>query len=865
MKTSFSGGSGSDNWDIKNIELDAVVSHLGAASPHPILPTSVAASAPRSARTATATQTSAAAVAPMIVGPSPWQVVPTTNTGIGENVLNGVTCADPTDCFAVGFSSDVGNTPRALIERSNGGSSPFNMVSTPDTGESYSELDSVSCLSATNCVAVGFDGSGSPEGDSNAGTKQLLIESWNGTNWTVTESGNPGGDVSSELTGVSCVPSGQQPFCAAVGYETSTGVARTLTMISSPASGWIVVPSPNADNGDNLLYGVSCSSSSQCDAVGYSDGTGFAQTLTLGWGGSSWTVLPSGNAGVQGNVFDGMGDNVLYSVSCPDAAHCVSVGVSINENRIAQTLVETQQPSGPTGQEGFEPAPAPNPGQSGNLLLGVSCTTPIDCKAVGVQFDGNIDATLNENYDGTNWFATPTPSPGPDRNFLLGDACLSPTSCVAVGDLIDPAGVKQTLALNLVPTSPNAPTNPVAVSGDEQAEISFTPPTDNGGFNITNYTVTAKDVTHASNGGQTASASASPVTLLGLTNGDEYRFKVTATNLLGTGPPSKLSKAIVIAPSGVTNFKPMTLQHGWATPAGAAPVAAAVKSSIVYFKGQMRTAGANPVAFTLPATMRPVTTVFVPVDLCGVNNGDLSIAPSGAVTVEAEGGAFANAQCGTSLDGVSFALLAATPLVLQNGWTNSPFGTSVVSATSKSGEVYLKGAIAGGTSPIAFKLPANLRPPTPVYVPVDLCGANNGDLFIQTTGIVTIRAGAFANAQCMTSLDGVRFSLTASTPLPLLNGWTNSPLGTSAAAATTGSGLVFLRGAISTGATNPVAFKLPVQMRPAADVFVPVDLCNGSNGDLVVQPSGIVTVEAEGGVFADAQCMTSLDGVFYDS
>jgi hypothetical protein len=47
--------------------------------------------------------------------------------------------------------------------------------------------------------------------------------------------------------------------------------------------------------------------------------------------------------------------------------------------------------------------------------------------------------------------------------------------------------------------------------------------------------------------------------------------------------------------------------------------------------------------------------VFVPVDLCNATNGRLQIEPTGVVTVQAEGGAFGNAACFTSLDGASFA------------------------------------------------------------------------------------------------------------------------------------------------------------------------------------------------------------------
>jgi hypothetical protein len=78
-------------------------------------------------------------------------------------------------------------------------------------------------------------------------------------------------------------------------------------------------------------------------------------------------------------------------------------------------------------------------------------------------------------------------------------------------------------------------------------------------------------------------------------------------------------------------------------------------SGIIHLKGAIATTGSNPVPFTLPAAFRPVSVVFVPVDLCDATNGRLQIEPSGVVTVEAEGGTFSNAACFTALDGVSFA------------------------------------------------------------------------------------------------------------------------------------------------------------------------------------------------------------------
>jgi hypothetical protein len=212
--------------------------------------------------------------------------------------------------------------------------------------------------------------------------------------------------------------------------------------------------------------------------------------------------------------------------------------------------------------------------------------------------------------------------------------------------------------------------------------------------------------------------------------------------------------------------------------------------------------------------------------------------------------------------------ITLTPLTLVNGWTNAPFGTSNAAVTTVSGIVQLKGAIATtGTNPVPFTLPAAFRPATAVYVPVDLCNATNGRLFIQHNGVVTVEAegGTFSNAACFTSLDGASFakSATSFTSLTLQNGWANAPFGTSNAAARTISGVIHLEGAIATTGTNAVPFTLPVAFRPAANVYVQVDLCNATNGRLFIQTSGVVTVEAEGGTFSNAACFTSLDGASF--
>ena len=91
--------------------------------------------------------------------------------------------------------------------------------------------------------------------------------------------------------------------------------------------------------------------------------------------------------------------------------------------------------------------------------------------------------------------------------------------------------------------------------------------------------------------------------------------------------------------------------------------------------------------------------------------------------------------------------------------------------------MHLKGAIASGTTTLLFTLPSAIRPATDVYVPVDLCGAEKGRLYIQSSGDVSVVSSTtFADAQCFTSLDGASFAPSASAfaALTLQNGWVHA-------------------------------------------------------------------------------------------
>ncbi len=110
------------------------------------------------------------------------------------------------------------------------------------------------------------------------------------------------------------------------------------------------------------------------------------------------------------------------------------------------------------------------------------------------------------------------------------------TSVLLVGGVLSTAPVAQA-----APTAPGAPTSLVGTSGNGRVSLTWVAPGSNGGSAITGYTVTA------SPGGATATSKTLAATVTGLTNGTAYTFTVTATNAIGTSPPSAVSNTVTPA------------------------------------------------------------------------------------------------------------------------------------------------------------------------------------------------------------------------------------------------------------------------------------------------------------------------------
>jgi hypothetical protein len=209
-------------------------------------------------------------------------------------------------------------------------------------------------------------------------------------------------------------------------------------------------------------------------------------------------------------------------------------------------------------------------------------------------------------------------------------------------------------------------------------------------------------------------------------------------------------------------------------------------------------------------------------------------------------------------------------LHLKSPWTGAPFSTNAPSVSVTAGVVSFRGAIAasgGNTNNEPFVLPKAYRPAVDVYVPADMCGATNGRLIIEPTGVTLVQQqdGKLNQANCFVSLDGVSFvQSSAVTPLTLINGWNDTAFGTANPAAAVVKGVVHFQGAIAASSPSSAEpFVLPSTMRPSVPVFVAVDMCDATNGRLIIQPSGAVTLQEEDQGTSSEDCFTSLDGASF--
>jgi hypothetical protein len=336
-----------------------------------------------------------------------WTAASTPSPAAVVNDLYGVSCASATTCMAVGTRGTGRHETGTLAEAENGTS--WSVVHTPSPGRGYgAQLNGVSCVSATDCTAVGFY-------VTTRGNYKTLVESWDGTSWSVVPSLSP--FQFSTLYGVSCLSA---TACIAVGDTSRRSISSDRSLIESwNGTSWSVVPSPRAGG---HLNSVSCVSANACTAVGSGGGGSGNGGLIESWNGTRWSIAPDSSPGTRG---------YLYGVSCVSANACVATGMYAEPGHGYLTLVQSWDGTS------WSVVPSPNPGHGDDdALVDASCLSATDCTAVGT-FDGYGPQapikTLVESWDGTAWSVVPSPSHSTSVSWLGSVSCVSATMCTAAG------------------------------------------------------------------------------------------------------------------------------------------------------------------------------------------------------------------------------------------------------------------------------------------------------------------------------------------------------------------------------------------------------------------------------------------------
>lgn len=373
----------------------------------------------------------------------------------------GASCASATFCVAVGTQGS-----HTLAEHWDG--TRWRAVSTPDDpGSPISALTSVSCASTAQCVAVGRT-----EQDTTIGTLTLV---WDGAVWTRVPAVDAGA-VQTVLQSVSCPALSS---CTAVGYSVSARQRNTTLVESWDGSGWTVLATPNPYH-HQQLDAVSCTAVAVCTAVGASwsahifDRTAFilrregatwteqaavpvqfagwteftsvsCTTATACWAAGAWARDPAegdlpplfqswdGTAWTKQPVPASAGKRVVVAgVACAGSG-CHAVGYT--ERPYYSPLTPTIFAARWTGTAWTSEPTAIVAGMNGNWLADVSCASVSGCLAVGGFEYGDLDMRPRATaWDGVSWTEQPPYVPdGGSNPELDAVSCALPTNCTAVG------------------------------------------------------------------------------------------------------------------------------------------------------------------------------------------------------------------------------------------------------------------------------------------------------------------------------------------------------------------------------------------------------------------------------------------------
>lgn len=285
----------------------------------------------------------------------------------------------------------------------------WSIIPSPNPTRDTAQLSDVSCLSSTDCLAVGFT-----QSTAYPYTPTAAAAHWDGASWSPVAVPLPGGVTRSMLASVSCAGT----RCMAVGWSETTGDSRLLSEKYAHGT-FTAQPAAPVPEGNGAFNAVSCAAVSACTAVG-SQGESGGSAIAERWDGSAWALQELDESG-------GFSEDFLAGVSCPSAAYCATAGYAFTSSGVVPTF---EQWSGGvwTVQVGPEPA-----GATDTFLNSVACVSTTSCQLVGYYY-GTGSGLVAEWWHGGSLQVEDVAAPDDWSNAeLLGVSCITGTSCLAVG------------------------------------------------------------------------------------------------------------------------------------------------------------------------------------------------------------------------------------------------------------------------------------------------------------------------------------------------------------------------------------------------------------------------------------------------
>ncbi|HVC07298.1 MAG TPA: fibronectin type III domain-containing protein [Solirubrobacterales bacterium] len=356
-----------------------------------------------------------------------WAIESPVNPLLGKPAkLAAVSCTSSTECMAVGEAQNSSGVYQSLAEhwkKSSGWE-----VKTMESGSSTVSLDGIACNSATGtCEAVGYYFNGS--------VNEPLVEYWNGSTWKPQESSGQG--LGGALTGVSCTSASE---CTAVGYyKSSLSETKTLALRWN-GSKWEKQTTPSGMGATvTKLTDVSCENylllgvlHKECIASGYLEVPALSidEAVAERWNGTEWTLktIPKPEEGAKASY--------LLGVSCATSTECEAVGYYKNSSSVNIAMAEKW--SGYYGTSWSAQSARNREGAKLTKLAGVSClqVEKLECEAVG-EFETSLEKhrTLTEKSNGTSWEIQYTPNANEEEgpSYLGGVSCTGGSACTSVG------------------------------------------------------------------------------------------------------------------------------------------------------------------------------------------------------------------------------------------------------------------------------------------------------------------------------------------------------------------------------------------------------------------------------------------------